>query len=78
MRSLALRLGILSFVTLLGWTSANAATCTGLKLVCPHGRDTRIATAGWPYCEKLCNFRWDQCMKSGWWAGRLSRAVERR
>jgi hypothetical protein len=56
------------------WPLSSEADCT----LRPHGRDMRIATDAQSNCERLCNFRWDQCMKSGWWAGRLSRAAERR
>jgi hypothetical protein len=32
-----------------------------------------------PSCEKLCNFKWEQCMKSGFWEGALiHRPAERR
>jgi hypothetical protein len=32
-----------------------------------------------PLCEKLCNFKWGQCMKTGFWEGALlHRQAERR
>jgi hypothetical protein len=111
MRSVALKLGLFMFATLLGWTCGesaaqqsvagdrqypNATTCTRLRSVClssqadcgfnagpgalpwRDSRDLRIATNGEPYCVKLCNFRWEHCMQTGWWAGRLTRPAERR
>jgi hypothetical protein len=75
MRSVALKLGILLFASSLGWTSANADTCTQLKQAC-----LRSITCLTQYCQNVvCNSRWEHCMKSGWWGGRrVSRPAERR
>jgi hypothetical protein len=67
-----------------------AATCTGLKLACLSitsrkgwctylgGSNERGFGRG-PYCEKQCNFIWEQCMRTGFWEGALlHRAAERR
>jgi hypothetical protein len=67
-----------------------AATCTGLKLACLSvtsrkgwctylGGNTERGFGRGPYCEKQCNFTWEQCMKSGFWEGAaLHRPAERR
>jgi hypothetical protein len=75
MRSFALKFGIVWFATSLGWTSANADTCTQLKQGC-----LASITCTRPYCQNVvCNFRWEACMKSGWWGGRrTSRPAEKR
>jgi hypothetical protein len=67
------------------------ATCTQLKSEClsvdyGSGRfayGCSFLGGGWaapaPYCKNLCNFTWEQCMKSGFWEGRLlHRPAERR
>jgi hypothetical protein len=67
----------------------SASTCTGLKSVCVSdciatygGPSTyfEIARTRWlPYCEKVCNFQLEQCMKTGFWEGFLiHRSAERR
>jgi hypothetical protein len=54
-----------------------AATCTGLKPLCFS--DCGITGSDPIYCEKRCNFQWEQCMKTGWWEGHLMhRSAERR
>jgi hypothetical protein len=65
--------------------SAAPATCTGLKSACLSATsrsgcysgtgDGGFMTRG-PYCENVCNFRWEHCMETGWFA--TSRAAERR
>jgi hypothetical protein len=53
-----------------------AATCTGLKSACLSvtsrkgcctylGGNTERGFGRGPYCEKQCNFTWEQSMKSG-------------
>jgi hypothetical protein len=113
MRSLALKLGMLWFATLLGWTCGasaaqqslagdrqypNATTCTRLRAIClssqpdcnipsgvglnRSGREPPNVYPGTVYgdqwCARNCNFRWEHCMQTGWWAGRLTRPAERR
>jgi hypothetical protein len=64
-------------------------TCTGLKSVCISGRMARyygrriyferVDQMSRPYAEVFCNFRWEQCMKTGFWDDRLiHRSAERR
>jgi hypothetical protein len=32
-----------------------------------------------PYCDTICNFQWEQCMKTGFWEGYFQhRPAERR
>jgi hypothetical protein len=75
MRSFALKLGILLFATSLGWTSANAITCTQLKQGCLANKQCLT-----DFCQKVyCPGKWDECMKSGFWNGHLtSRPAEKR
>jgi hypothetical protein len=67
------------------------ATCTQLKSEClsldyGSGRfayGCSFLGGGWaapaPYCKNLCNFAWEQCMKTGFWEGALRhRPAERR
>lgn len=50
--------------------AGNLSTCSGLKTNCLSHSEP-----GWP----VCNYIWDNCMKSGFWSGtRLSRPAERR
>jgi hypothetical protein len=70
--------------------SAAHSTCTGMKAVCLSPPDLewrQLMSGSWggtlegarPYNEKVCNFYWEQCMKTGWWEGYLQhRAAERR
>jgi hypothetical protein len=64
--------------------SAAQSTCTGLKSACLSGEDCYISGGGTysysrPYCQKLCDFKWEQCLKTGWWeGGHLHRSAERR
>jgi hypothetical protein len=46
------------------------------NFVCtPHGVNPVID----PYCETICNFQWEQCMKTGFWEGGFfHRPAERR
>jgi hypothetical protein len=64
-------------------------TCTGLKLACIHGRmvSYRGTQVYWdmirqrsrPHAELFCSFRWEQCMKTGFWEGYIiHRSAERR
>ena len=54
-----------------------ASTCTGLKPLCVS--NCSQTSNPQHYCESVCNFQWERCMKSGWWEGSFtSRAVERR
>ena len=54
-----------------------AATCTGLKPLC-ISNCTQTSNPQ-HYCERICNFQWERCMKSGWWEGSFThRAAERR
>jgi hypothetical protein len=64
-------------------------TCTGLKSSCINGRMATyrgrrvyfgaIRERRGPRAEKFCTFRWEQCMKTGWWEGYLvHRQAERR
>jgi hypothetical protein len=55
----------------------SASTCTGLKPLClTNCGQTPVSQL---YCQRICNFRWERCMESGWFAGRwISRAAERR
>jgi hypothetical protein len=75
MRPFALKFAIVLFAALLGWTSANAETCTHIKERCLADR-----TCTTEYCQKvLCKDRWEQCMKSGFWHGPFtSRPAEKR
>jgi hypothetical protein len=69
-------------------TASAAATCTGLKSACLSGTRSGCFYLGGsnergfgrgPYCEKQCNFIWEQCMKSGFWEGTtIHRSAERR
>jgi Protein of unknown function (DUF3551) len=62
--------------------SAPQSTCSGLKAACLSslGASKRCLGLGgsgdfWgygPYCENLCNFTWEHCMKTGWWNGRTA------
>jgi Protein of unknown function (DUF3551) len=57
--------------------NAARSTCTGLKPECFS--DCGIQGNESMYCEKRCNFQWEQCMKTGWWEGALiHRPAERR
>jgi hypothetical protein len=67
----------------------SASTCTGLKSVCvsdcvatyrgPSIYFEIVRTRLLPYCEKVCNFQLEQCMKTGFWEGFLiHRSAERR
>jgi hypothetical protein len=68
--------------------SAAPSTCTGMKLVCLGSVDRGCRYLGGsnergfgrgPYCEKQCNYIWEQCMKSGFWEGAVfHRPAERR
>jgi hypothetical protein len=75
----------------LGGFSQLPGTCTGLKSVCISGRMVMARYYGRrvyfdsvhrmsrPYAEVFCNFRWEQCMKTGFWDDRLiHRSAERR
>ena len=54
-----------------------AATCTGLKPLCVS--NCSQTSNPQHYCERICNFQWERCMKSGWWEGSFtSRAAQRR
>src|SRR5215475_4732596 len=53
---------------------SQAVTCTGRKLACLsfsscslRSGDEGSVTIRGPYCEKLCNSNWEECMKAGWW-----------
>jgi hypothetical protein len=74
-----------------GGFSQLPGTCTGLKSVCISGRMVMARYYGRrvyfdsahqmsrPYAEVFCNFRWEQCMKTGFWDDRLiHRSAERR
>jgi len=61
-------------------------TCTGLKSACLSGTRKRCLGLGGsgdfvgygPFCEKQCNYIWEQCMKSGFWEGsKIHRSAER-
>jgi hypothetical protein len=57
---------------------SQAVTCTGMKLVCPFSSCyLGSTTITGPYCEKLCNSYWEECMKTGWWM-HAGRPLERR
>jgi Protein of unknown function (DUF3551) len=57
--------------------SAAQTTCTGLKPLCLS--NCSETSTPQPYCESVCNFQWERCVKSGWWEGsRISRPAERR
>jgi hypothetical protein len=71
--------------------SAANSTCTGMKAVCLSPPDLlaryqySLGVSGGalegarPYNEKVCNFFWEQCMKTGFWEGALvHRPAERR
>ena len=64
-------------------------TCTGLKSVCISDRMARYygrrvyfesgRQMSRPYADVFCNFRWEQCMKTGFWEGYFQhRAAEPR
>jgi hypothetical protein len=73
-------------------TAESSSTCTELKPQCltlcaadvlrtQHSFAYRASqtASSQLYCQRICDSRWEQCMKSGWWAGtRVSRAAERR
>jgi hypothetical protein len=72
-----------------GGFSQLPGTCTGLKSVCINGRMVNyrgrkvyfeaIRERSGPRAEKYCSFRWEQCMKTGWWEGyNIHRSAERR
>jgi hypothetical protein len=72
-----------------GGFSELPGTCTGLKSDCIdrrmdryYGRTVYFETfreSMRPYREKYCNFYWEQCMKTGFWEGKLiHRPAERR
>ena len=46
----------------------------------PHGVNlTQLHQIIDPYCETVCNFQWEQCMKTGFWEGYFQhRPAERR
>lgn len=87
MRSVALKLGILTFTTLLGWTrGANAAqqsmagdnrqypgatTCTRLRSICLSSQPDCNIPSG-------VGLKRSGREPPGWWAGRLTRPAERR
>jgi Protein of unknown function (DUF3551) len=50
----------------------NPAAAAGGLWCTPHGVRRLLD----PYCERECNFYWEHCMKTGWFA--TSRAAERR
>jgi Protein of unknown function (DUF3551) len=57
--------------------NATHSTCTGLKPVCVS--DCSQTSMPGPYCENICKFQWERCMKTGWWEGSFfSRSAERR
>jgi hypothetical protein len=57
--------------------NATNSTCTGLKPVCVS--DCSQTSMPGPYCENICKFQWERCMKTGWWEGSFfSRSAERR
>jgi hypothetical protein len=68
---------------------STASTCTGLKSGCLLGTSEGCLHLGGslyydilprgPFCEKQCNFIWEQCMKTGFWEGYIiHRSAERR
>jgi hypothetical protein len=72
-----------------GGVSQLPDTCTGLKTDCVDRRMDRYygrrvyfesgRQMSRPYAEVFCNFRWEQCMKTGFWDDRLiHRSAERR
>ena len=66
---------IVLFATLLGWTAANAETCTQRKKLCLSS-----PTCTTEYCQKVwCHSKWEQCIKTGFWSGPyISRPVDKR
>ena len=71
--------------------SAARSTCTGMKAVCLSLEDLRVRLStsdrfyggtlegARSFNEKVCNFYWEQCMKTAWWEGLLQhRTAERR
>ncbi len=75
MKALSLKLGIVLFASSLGWTPANAETCTQRKQLCLSS-----PTCTTEYCQKVwCHSTWERCMKTGFWSGpRISRPVDKR
>lgn len=56
--------------------AGNGSTCSGLRALCLSRTDCGERC----YMQStLCNSQWNDCMKSGFWAGsRMSRPAERR
>jgi hypothetical protein len=63
-----------------GVSAASLKTCTGLKSFCLSAGDICLTSGdSLASCESVCNFRWERCMKSGFWEGlRIHRSAERR
>jgi hypothetical protein len=53
-------------------SAGQSSTCTGLKLLCLSGRglSTCYGSAATGFGCGSCDWGWEQCMKTGWWAGR--------
>jgi hypothetical protein len=58
----------------------NPAAAAGNLWCTPHGVNlTQLYQIIDPYCETICNFQWQQCMKTGFWEGYYQhRPAERR
>jgi hypothetical protein len=58
----------------------NPAAAAGSFWCTPHGVSlSQLHQRVDLFCETICSFQWEQCMKTGFWEGRLlHRAAERR
>jgi hypothetical protein len=58
----------------------NPAAAAGSFWCTPHGVNrSQLYQRINPYCETICNFQWEQCMKTGFWEGYFQhRSAERR
>jgi hypothetical protein len=58
----------------------NPAAAAGNFWCTPHGVNlTQLHPRIDPYCETICNFQWEQCMRTGFWEGYFQhRPAERR
>jgi hypothetical protein len=58
----------------------NPAAAAGSFWCTPHGVSlSQLHQRIDPYCETICSFQWEQCMKTGFWEGYFQhRPAERR